>query len=614
MIHDAFRSLQRARGLAGALAVLAISSCVTPAPREGAQPAAKDAAAASAFIAKSEAELADLSEFAAHADWVRNTYIMYDSNWLSTKVGEDFLTRGAALAKEAAAYDETPGLAPETRRKLELLKRGLTLAPPDTPGAAKELAQISTDLEEKYSAGKFTLDGWPWRLDDAERAMAASRDPKRLQAVWQGWHTISPPMREEYARMVAIANAGAKQLGYADTGAMWRAKYDMPAADFENETDRLWGQVQPLYTQLHCYVRARLNAKYGDAVQPRTGPIRADLLGNMWAQEWGNIYDLVAPKGPGPGYDVTQRLKAQHYTPLRMMKTGEAFFTSMGFEKLPDTFWERSMITRPRDREVVCHASAWNVDNADDLRIKMCTQVNEEDFQTIHHELGHNFYQRAYNRQPFLFRDGANDGFHEAIGDMQQLSITPEYLQKIGLISKVPPASADTALLLRRAMDKVAFLPFGLLVDKWRWEVFSGAVAPEQYNDAWWKLRLQYQGITPPGARPADAFDPGAKYHVPGNTPYMRYFLAHIYQFQFYRAACQQAGWKGPLHRCTIYGDKAVGAKFNAMLEMGASKPWPDALEAFTGQREIDASAVTDYFAPLMTWLEAQNKNEKCGW
>jgi peptidyl-dipeptidase A len=263
---------------------------------------------------------------------------------------------------------------------------------------------------------------------------------------------------------------------------------------------------------------------------------------------------------------------------------------------------------------VVCHASAWDVDNVDDLRIKMCTQINAEDFQTVHHELGHNFYQRAYNKQDILFRDGANDGFHEAIGDFIALSVTPEYLKQLGLIDKVPGAEADTGLLLNRAMEKVAFLPFGLMVDKWRWQVFRGETKPADYNKAWWDLALKYQGIAPPGPRPADAFDPGAKFHIAGNTPYLRYFLSYVLQFQFQKAACEQAGWKGPLHRCSIYGNKEVGAKFAKMLEMGASKPWPDALEAFTGTREIDGTAMVDYFAPLMTYLKEQNKTAKCGW
>jgi peptidyl-dipeptidase A len=610
---------RKARWLA-AVAVMALAACATqsattapvaPLAPVAATPARPDAAT---FVAAAEKELEALSEEAGRADWMRQTNITYDTNWLAARANARATERASALAKEAASYP-TAGLDPVVARKLDLLKRGLTLPAPARAGAAQQMADIGTRLEETYSTGEFEIGGKKIDLEEASNQMATSRDPARLSQLWLGWHSISPPMREDYARLVTLANEGAKELGYADTGALWRSKYDMPADAFAAETDRLWGQVEPLYKQLHCYTRARLNARYGDAVQPKTGPIRADLLGNMWAQQWGNIYDIVAPRGGAQAVDVTARLKANRYDANRMVRTGEAFFSSLGFAPLPETFWQRSMIVRPQGRDVVCHASAWDIDNREDIRIKMCTEVDAEDFQTVHHELGHNYYQRAYMNQPFIFKDGANDGFHEAIGDMVALSITPEYLRQINLIRTVPPASADTGLLLRMALDKVAFMPFGLLVDKWRWQVYSGQATPEAYNDAWWKLRTQYQGIVPPGgARPANAFDPGAKYHVPANVPYMRYFLSHILQFQFYRAACKEAGWEGPLHRCSLYGNKAVGAKFQRMLEMGQSKPWPDALEAFTGQREIDASAVTDYFRPLQGWLEEQNRGQTCGW
>jgi peptidyl-dipeptidase A len=436
--------------------------------------------------------------------------------------------------------------------------------------------------------------------------------------MWVSWHSnVGRPMKEDYTRFVNLSNAGARELGFADTGAMWRSGYDMPPDEFAALTDKLWAQVKPLYDQLHCYTRAKLNEKHGDAVQPKTGPIRADLLGNMWAQEWGNIYDVVAPKGAGDvGYNLTELLQRQKYDPNRIVKTGEGFFSSLGFAPLPQTFWERSMITKPADREVVCHASAWNIDNADDVRIKMCTKVNATDFVTVHHELGHNYYQRAYNKQPALYQNGANDGFHEAIGDTVALSVTPDYLVEIGLLpkSRVPSADKDIGLLLRQAMDKVAFLPFSILVDKWRWNVFSGQTTPAQYNQSWNALRRQYQGIVPPVERTEADFDAGAKYHIPGNTPYTRYFLARILQFQFYKAACDQAGWKGPLHRCSFYGNKEVGRRLNAMLEMGASRPWPDALEAFTGTREMSGEPMLEYFRPLVGWLEQQNKGRQCGW
>jgi peptidyl-dipeptidase A len=576
------------------------------------------AAEARAFVEETEKKLFDFSVDASRTYWINSTYITDDTDALAAKAGAEGTTMSVQAAIEAARFNDVKGLDAVTRRKLDKLRGGIVLPAPTTEGAATELNEIATKLNSAYGKGKGTLNGKEINGSDIEAAMGTNRNPEELAEMWESWHSnVGAPMKDDYARMVEIANEGARELGFADVGAMWRSGYDMPADDFAKLTDKLWAQVKPLYDQLHCYTREKLNEKYGNEVQPATGPIRADLLGNMWAQEWGNIYDIVAPAGAGDiGYDTTELLKAKDYDAIKMVKAGEGFFSSLGFEPLPDTFWKRSLFTKPADREVVCHASAWDIDNKDDIRIKMCIKVNGDDFTTIHHELGHNYYQRAYNGLTYLQLDGANDGFHEAIGDAVALSMTPEYLVQIGLLdpAKVPSADKDIGLLLRQAMDKVAFLPFGLLVDKWRWGVFNGEIKPADYTTAWHDLKLEYQGITPPVERPADAFDPGAKYHIPGNTPYSRYFLARILQFQFYKAACDAAGWKGPLHRCSFYGNKQVGAKLNAMLEMGASKPWPDALEAFTGTREMDGSAMISYFAPLMDWLKEENKGKSCGW
>lgn len=580
--------------------------------------AAPTIADAEAFVVAAEKELYDYTVSAGRVFWVNSTYLTDDTNALASEAGAKGTEMQVRFALEAAKFNDVAGLSAETRRKLDKLRGGIVLPAPTTPGAATELNTIATNLQSIYGKGKGTLDGKPVNGSDIEAAMGESRNPDQLKEMWASWHdNVGAPMKDDYARMVEIANQGARELGFKDVGAMWRSNYDMSADEFAALTEKLWQQVKPLYDDLHCYTRTKLNEKYGDAVQPTTGPIRADLLGNMWAQEWGNIYDVVAPAGAGDiGYDVTQLLEAKQYDPLKMVKGGESFFSSLGFAPLPETFWQRSQFTKPADREVICHASAWDVDNKHDIRIKMCIKVNADDFTTIHHELGHNYYQRAYNKQDTLHLEGANDGFHEAIGDAVALSITPDYLVEIGLLdqAKVPGADKDLGLLLRQGMDKLAFLPFGLLVDRWRWGVFNGSIKPAGYNDAWTALRLQYQGITPPVDRPADAFDAGAKFHIPGNTPYTRYFLARILQFQFYKAACDIAEWKGPLHRCTFYGNKEVGTRLNAMLEMGASKPWPDALEAFTGSREMDGTAMVEYFAPLQTWLKEQNKGKQCGW
>ncbi|MGE4064911.1 MAG: M2 family metallopeptidase [Rhodospirillaceae bacterium] len=570
------------------------------------------AAEAGAFVAAAEEEQRVAGEENARINWLYATNITFDSEWLVTKASERSTEMEVRHANEARKFNGL-AVAPDVRRKLEFLKLGLTLPAPQKPGAAGELAQVNTRLRSAYSTGKIEMDRRTVSQNETEKLMRELRDPAALSEVWTKWHAVARPMRADYARMVEIANAGARELGYADVGVMWRSGYDMPPDAFAAEVDRLWDQVKPLYDQLHCHVRAKLNQKYGNAIVPPDQPIRADLLGDMWAQEWGAISD-IAGGSTGPAIDLNAVLKDKDYDAYKIMRTGEGFFTSLGFAPLPKTFWERSMIVQPADREVVCHASAWSLDSREDIRVKMCTRVDADSFNTAHHELGHNFYQRAYMNQPRLFQGGANDGFHEAIGDMITLSITPEYLKQIGLIDQAPDASKDIDLLMQRALEGVAFLPFGLLVDKWRWQVFSGELTPATYNAGWWKLRTQYQGIRPPAARSADDFDPGAKFHIPNGTPYMRYFLARILQYQFYKAACDITGWKGPLHRCSFYGSKDVGKRFNAMLEMGQSKPWPEALAAFTGQRRMDAGPLLAYFQPLRTYLEKENKARTCGW
>jgi peptidyl-dipeptidase A len=478
------------------------------------------------------------------------------------------------------------------------------------PGPGSSLLKYVKKADAKDPGAKPCL-----HLDDLSRVLAKSRNDKELVEAWKGWHGIAAPMKGKYARAVELANKGAREIGFADVGALWRAGYDMPPADFEADVERLWQEVKPLYDELHCYVRGQLAKTYGKERVKDHAPIPAELLGNMWAQEWNNIYDLVAPYPHEPSLDVGKKLVSQRWDARKMVRQGEHFFTALGLDPLPETFWERSLFTRPRDREVVCHASAWDVNYDGDLRVKVCLEPTEEDLVTIHHELGHDFYYQRYDKLPILFQNGANDGFHEAIGDTMALSVTPQYLKRVGLLDAVP--AGDRGRInqqLKMALDKVAFLPFGLLIDKWRWDVFSGKVAPADYESAWWKLKERYQGVSAPVARSGDDFDPGAKYHVASSTPYMRYFLARIYQFQFHKALCAAAGFKGPLDECTIADSKEAGSRLIKMLSLGASKPWPDAMEAVGAGRKADAGPMLEYFAPLRAWLATQNKGQTCGW
>jgi peptidyl-dipeptidase A len=581
---------------------------------------------ATEFVKQVNHDLVELYKEGNAAGWTQSTYITVDTQYLNARVTDRVLEYFNRKSTEAKQYEHDQ-LDPATARSLELIKLGVSAPAPADAAKRSELADLGASLEAMYGEGKYCPKGKTlikakadekgcFNLDDLSEVIATSRNYDEITEAWVGWHSVARPMRAKYQRFAELANEGARELGYDDVGVLWRSRYDMPAADFEQEAARLYAQVKPLYQSLHCYAGQKLSEKYGRDKVPEGKPIPAQLFGNMWAQQWNRVYDdLLKPYPKASIESADKQLKAQHWDAVRMTKSAENFYQSIGFPALPPPFWERSMLVRPRDREVVCHASAWDMDDKDDVRIKMCMRPVEEDLFTIYHEMGHVYYYIWYANQPPLFQDGAHDGFHEAIGDSVNLSVTPDYLHKIGLVSAVKPSKeAVINQQMKMALDKVAFLPFGKLIDEWRWGVFSGKITPANYNKAWWELREKYQGVAPPVARSEQDFDPGAKYHIPGNTPYTRYFLSFILQFQFHKALCDAAGFKGPLNECSIAGSKEAGAKYAEMLKLGASQPWPDTLEKLTGTRRMDASAIIEYFKPLEGWLDEQNKGRTCGW
>jgi peptidyl-dipeptidase A len=597
-------------------------------------------AEAEKFMADVNANLKRLWIARDRAAWVNANFITDDTELLSATGEEDtaeFVTRKILEARRFAGVKMPDDLA----RQFTLLRLGQVVPAPTNDKERSELAQLQTQMSGIYGKGEYCPPPATTKLakylepekkggkkdsekgdakkclklNDLSKVLKTSRNYDELTEAWTGWHEISTPMRDKYVRYVELGNKGAREIGFDDMGALWRSGYDMTPAAFEADLERLWQQVKPLYDQLHCYARKRIRSKYGADKVAAHGPIPAHLLGNMWAQEWNNVYDLVEPFKGQVSLDVDKKIQGKKLGPTGMVRLGESFFISMGFDALPKTFWERSLFTRPKDREVVCHASAWDVSWNNDLRIKMCIEPTEEDLITIHHELGHNYYFNQYYTRPALYQQGANDGFHEGIGDTLALAVTPAYLKSVGLLDAVPNnPKAEINLQMKQAIEKISFLPFGLLIDKWRWDVFSGKTPRSQWNQAWWDLRLRYQGIAPPNARTEASFDPGAKYHIPASTPYIRYFLARIYQFQFYRALCQAAGHQGPLHTCSFFGSKPAGDKLKAMLSLGASKPWPEAMKLITGQERGDAGALLEYFAPLRDFLAQETKGETCGW
>ncbi|HEY0768164.1 MAG TPA: M2 family metallopeptidase [Steroidobacteraceae bacterium] len=609
------------RAASAALCLLLLSAC---APRESGTPAGaaslKAAAAnesADQFLTRVNGEFTELAREAQAAGFTLDTFITPDTQLMNAKANDRYLAYLSKAVAEAKRYDGQK-LSPATARALMKLRLNVAAPAPDDAQKRARLTQLGAQLEARYGEAKYCPQGPSSckNLDQLSEILAKSRNYDELTDAWKGWHSLGAGMREDYTQFVQLANEGARELGFKDLGVMWRAGYDMSPEEFDAESERLWQQVKPLYGALQCYARAKLAGRYGEDRVPAGKPIPAQLFGNMWAQQWHKIYPDILKPYPAASIETADALlAAQKWNPVRMAHSAESFYTSLGFPQLPKTFWERSMLARPRDREVVCHASAWDMARAGDVRVKACLEPTEEDLYTIYHELGHVYYYISYANQPYLFRDGANDGFHEAIGDTVNLSVTPAYLAKIGLIRAVTPS--HEALInqqMKMALEKIAFLPFGRLIDQWRWKVFSGEITPANYNSSWWELRRRYQGIAPPVPRSEADFDPGAKYHIPSNTPYTRYFLSFILQFQFHKALCAAAGDKAPLYECSNYGSQEAGRRFADMLSLGASQPWQDALEKLTGSRRIDAAAITEYFQPLMQWLNEQNQGQQCGW
>lgn len=641
------RHLLLALAIGAGLATLAACKKDEPATDSAAPPAAPQGETADQFIARVNDEYKKMYPEMTAAQWLSSTYINDDSQLLAAKGNERYLTQLNSWIEQAKKF-EGQQMSPETARAIQLLKLATAMPAPKDPAKLAELTQIATRMEGTYGAGTYcTGEGEAKKcrqLGELEDVLRSSRDYEAQLDAWQGWHTIAQPMRKDYTRFVELVNEGSKEMGFADTGEMWRSGYDMTPAEIAAETDRLWGQVKPLYEQLHCYTRTKLQATYGVEKGQVNGLLPAHLMGNMWQQDWGNLWDMLEPykgagslditgalekqyqadyqaalakAGPGPGTDALFQAEreAQLQVAKQMTERAQDFYTSLGMPKLPESYWTKTQFIKPMDRDVVCHASAWDMNMAGDVRTKMCIKPNEEDFTTIYHELGHVYYYLAYNKLPPLFQAGAHDGFHEAIGDTMVLAMTPDYLKSIGMVGE--QQQSNEALInaqMRMALAKVSFMPFGLMIDRWRWGVFDGSIRPADYNKAWWELKAKYQGVAPATARGEDFFDPGAKYHVPGNTPYTRYFLSHVLQFQFYKGLCDAAGYKGPLYNCSFYGNKAAGQKFWAMLEKGASQPWQATLKELTGGEKMDAGPVLEYFAPLQDWLKQQNEGQTCGW
>ncbi|KAJ0179019.1 hypothetical protein K1T71_005794 [Dendrolimus kikuchii] len=459
---------------------------------------------------------------------------------------------------------------------------------------------------------------------DVTDIFANSKDPEELKYTWLEWHKAAGAASNgNFTEYVQMNNEAAKLNGYDSVAEWWLSEYEAP--DSEDQFAYLWSQIKPLYQQIHAYVRRHLRLKYGDNIVSAKGPIPAHLLGNIWAQTWGNVEKFTRPFPDKADIDITAALIAQNYTPLKMFKTAEDFFKSLNLSGMPDLFWEKSILEKPNDgRDMVCHASAWDFYDGEDFRIRQCTTITDAFFKTTHHEMGHIQYYLQYKDQPVIYRAGANPGFHEAVGDVIALSVaTPKHLRKMGLLEDGPEdMESNINQLYKMGLDKIVFLPFGYLLDLYRYGVFRGTTTPQDYNCHFWQLRESLQGVEPPAPRTEADFDPAAKYHIAADVEYMRYYISYIIQFQFHQALCHLAGDYTPgddnklLSNCDIYKSGAAGEALGRIMEKGSSQPWNQILQDTIGESRLSGEALRDYFRPLEEWLSSENlrTGEYIGW
>uniref|UniRef100_A0A8C1ZDQ6 Angiotensin-converting enzyme n=1 Tax=Cyprinus carpio TaxID=7962 RepID=A0A8C1ZDQ6_CYPCA len=575
------------------------------------------------FLQKFDEEASNLVYQYSLASWAYNTDISQENADKEVRVSFVY------LFEESSAYPIDQISDPLIKIQLQKLQdKGSGALSPDK---ASELRNIMSEMSTIYNTATVC------KIDDPtdcqtlepglESIMANSRDYDERLHAWEGWRVASGmKMRPLYEKYVDLKNEAAKLNNYEDHGDYWRGDYetiDEPGYSYSRDqvmedARRIYQEILPLYKELHAYVRAKLQDVYpghiaSDACLP------AHLLGDMWGRFWTNLYPLMIPYPEKPDIDVSSEMVAQGWDELRLFKEAEKFFMSVNMSAMFDNFWTNSMFIKPEGRDVVCHPTAWDMGNREDFRIKMCTKVNMDDFLTVHHEMGHNQYQMAYRHQSYLLRDGANEGFHEAVGEIMSLSAaTPSHLQSLGLLPPdfIQDYETDINFLMKQALTIVATLPFTYMLEEWRWQVFKEIIPKDEWMLRWWQMKRDLVGVGEAVPRDESYCDPPALFHVSGDYSFIRYFTRTIYQFQFQEALCEAAGHTGPLYKCDITNSTKAGNKLRHMLELGRSMSWTRALEDVAGTTKMDSQPLLHYFSTLMEWLKEENQknNRVPGW
>ncbi|NWI33356.1 ACE2 enzyme, partial [Sula dactylatra] len=580
------------------------------------------------FLEEFNRRAEDISYESSLASWNYNTNITEETARKMNEADAKWSAFYSEASRNASSFPLSSIQDPLTRLQIQSLQdKGSSVLKPEK---YNRLNTVLNTMSTIYSTGtvcKITEPSECLVLEPGlDTIMANSTDYHERLWAWEGWRAdVGKMMRPLYEEYVELKNEVARLNSYSDYGDYWRANYE---ADYPEEykysrdqlvedVEKTFEQIKPLYQQLHAYVRHRLEQVYGPKLISSTGCLPAHLLGDMWGRFWTNLYALTVPYPAKPNIDVTSAMVQKKWDAIRIFKAAEAFFFSIGLEKMTEGFWNNSMLTEPTDnRKVVCHPTAWDLGKKD-YRIKMCTKVTMDDFLTAHHEMGHIEYDMAYSKQPFLLRGGANEGFHEAVGEIMSLSAaTPQHLKSLDLLEPTFQEDEETEInfLLKQALTIVGTMPFTYMLEKWRWMVFRGEITKQEWMKRWWEMKREIVGVVEPVPHDETYCDPAVLFHVANDYSFIRYYTRTIYQFQFQEALCKAANHTGPLHTCDITNSKAAGQKLRQLLEFGRSKPWTQALENVTTDKHMNAMPLLHYFEPLYKWLQKNNSGRYIGW
>ncbi|XP_041066850.1 angiotensin-converting enzyme 2 [Carcharodon carcharias] len=586
---------------------------------------------ARAFLKKFSEEAVNLVYNSSLASWEYNTNITKENAFKMNLVGDKWTVYYQKASNESSKFNIGEIKDKEIKKQLQMLQdKGSGVLPPND---LKRLNHIQNEMAAIYGTGTVCYPSEPSQCMELEpgltKLMANSKDYNERLWAWEGWRVnVGKRLRPLYEGYVELKNKAAKMNGYEDYGDYWRGNYETDddeeyaysRKDLLRDVKSLFGEIKPLYRELHAYVRAKLGDTFGPEHISSTGCLPAHLLGDMWGRFWGNLYSWSIPYPHQEDIDVTPEMVKQGWNPKEMFQKADAFFQSLGLQAMNDNFWHYSMIEKPTDgRKVVCHPTAWDMGNGADFRIKMCTEVNMENFLTVHHEMGHIQYDMEYANQTYLFRDGANEGFHEGVGEIMSLSAaTPLYLKSLGLLpdSFIEKNETDINFLLKQALTIVGTLPFTLMMEEWRWKMFQGRIPKDQWMKMFWEMKREMVGVVEPLPHDETYCDPAALYHISNDYSFIRYYTRTFYQFQFHEALCRKAKHSGELHKCAITNSTKAGKALRDMLRLGKSQSWTRALQLVTGETKMNAAPLLKYFQPLYDWLKKNNaeNGRMIGW